>query len=153
MAGCTLATWPAAMRTASSIWWTERRTLSSLGGENLYPVQIEDFLRHNPKVHDVAVTACRTSAWGKSPRPLSRLPTGRHALRKRSTLSAGNCRGISVPGRSFLIRCPEIPPARLRSRCFAKSTARPPGGGANHPLIHSPQIQMERQGDDPCPTC
>lgn len=25
------------------------------GGENLYPVQIEDFLRHNPKVHDVAV--------------------------------------------------------------------------------------------------
>lgn len=55
MAGCTLATWPAAMRTASSIWWTERRTLSSLGGENLYPVQIEDFLRHNPKVHDVAV--------------------------------------------------------------------------------------------------
>lgn len=25
------------------------------GGENLYPVQIEDFLRHNSKVHDVAV--------------------------------------------------------------------------------------------------
>ncbi len=25
------------------------------GGENLYPVQIEDFLRHNTKVHDVAV--------------------------------------------------------------------------------------------------
>ncbi len=25
------------------------------GGENLYPVQIEDFLRHNPKIHDVAV--------------------------------------------------------------------------------------------------
>ena len=25
------------------------------GGENLYPVQIEDFLRRNPKIHDVAV--------------------------------------------------------------------------------------------------
>ena len=25
------------------------------GGENLYPVQIEDFLRQNPKIHDVAV--------------------------------------------------------------------------------------------------
>ena len=25
------------------------------GGENLYPVQIEDFIRTNPKVHDVAV--------------------------------------------------------------------------------------------------
>lgn len=25
------------------------------GGENLYPVQIEDFLRTNPKIHDVAV--------------------------------------------------------------------------------------------------
>ena len=40
------------------------------GGENLYPVQIEDFLRAHQAIKDVAVIGCPTSAWEKS-RPLS----------------------------------------------------------------------------------
>ena len=34
------------------------------GGENLYPVQIEDFLSAYPKVHDVAVIGLRPAAGG-----------------------------------------------------------------------------------------
>ena len=32
-----------------------KKDVISSGGENLYPVQIEDFLSAHPKVHDVAV--------------------------------------------------------------------------------------------------
>lgn len=35
------------------------------GGENLYPVQIEDFLRRNEKIKDVAVIGPAGSAVGR----------------------------------------------------------------------------------------
>ena len=38
------------------------------GGENLYPVQIEDFLRAHDAVKDVAVIGLRIRGWARSPR-------------------------------------------------------------------------------------
>ena len=35
------------------------------GGENIYPVQIEDFLRSNPKIKDVAVIGLPDSRLGE----------------------------------------------------------------------------------------
>ena len=37
------------------------------GGENLYPVQIEDFIRTNDKVHDVAVIGLKHKRLGEIP--------------------------------------------------------------------------------------
>jgi acyl-CoA synthetase (AMP-forming)/AMP-acid ligase II len=39
------------------------------GGENIYPVQIEDFLRGHNAIKDVAVLDCPTSAWAKLQQP------------------------------------------------------------------------------------
>ena len=55
MAGCTLATWPAAMRTASSIWWTERRTLSSLAAKTSILCRSRISSAIIPRCMDVAV--------------------------------------------------------------------------------------------------
>jgi len=35
------------------------------GGENIYPVQIEDFLRAHEAIKMLRLLACRTSAWVK----------------------------------------------------------------------------------------
>ena len=36
------------------------------GGENIYPAEIEDYLRHNPKVMDVAVIGTPHEKWGEA---------------------------------------------------------------------------------------
>ena len=46
------------------------------GGENLYPVQIEDFLSPTPRSTTWPSSACPTSGWVRSPPPSSRSRRG-----------------------------------------------------------------------------
>ena len=46
------------------------------GGENLYPVQIEDFIRTNDKVHDVAVIGLAHARLGEIPAAIIELKEG-----------------------------------------------------------------------------
>ena len=46
------------------------------GGENLYPVQIEDFIRTNNKVHDVAVIGLKHKRLGEIPAAIIELKEG-----------------------------------------------------------------------------
>ena len=46
------------------------------GGENLYPVQIEDFIRKNEKVHDVAVIGLKDSRLGEIPAAIIQVREG-----------------------------------------------------------------------------
>lgn len=93
------------------------------GGENLYPVQIENFLSAHPDVKDVAVIGLQTSAWAKSQRRSSRYNPATPARRRASTLSVCNCRATSARVGSFSPQCRATPPARLKSRCCASATA------------------------------
>lgn len=47
-----------------------------MGGENIYPVEIEDFLRTNPKVHDVAVIGLPDKRLGEIPGAIIQLKKG-----------------------------------------------------------------------------
>jgi acyl-CoA synthetase (AMP-forming)/AMP-acid ligase II len=55
------------------IWLVDRKKdVIITGGENIYPVEIEDFLMGHPKIQDVAVIGLPSLRWAKSPRPSSR---------------------------------------------------------------------------------
>ena len=57
-------------------WWTGKDVIIS-GGENIYPVQIEDFLRAHEAIKDVAVIGLPDSRLVKLRLPLSTKPGGR----------------------------------------------------------------------------
>ena len=48
------------------------------GGENLYPVQIEDFLSTNPKIHDVAVIGLPDKRLGEIAAAIIQVKEGMH---------------------------------------------------------------------------
>ena len=47
-----------------------------MGGENIYPVEIEDFLHTNPKIHDVAVIGLPDKRLGEIPGAIIQLKQG-----------------------------------------------------------------------------
>ena len=81
------------------------------GGENLYPVQIEDFLSAYPKVHDVAVIGLPDARLGEIAAAIIQVKQGM------------TCTGTSAPGRSSLPTSPAIPPARSKSPSCGRNTA------------------------------
>ena len=50
------------------------------GGENIYPVQVEDFLREHPKIKDVAVIGMPDKRLGEIPAAIIELKPGMHCL-------------------------------------------------------------------------
>lgn len=58
-------------RTAFFSWCDRKKDVIISGGENLYPVQIEDFLAAYLKVHDVAVIG-PPDHWARLPLQSSR---------------------------------------------------------------------------------
>ena len=54
-AGFTAAIWPTRMPTDSFTWWGRSREMINRGGENVYPVEVENVLHLHPKILDIAV--------------------------------------------------------------------------------------------------
>ena len=61
------------------------------GGENIYPVQIEDFLRTHEAVHDVAVIGLPDHRLGEISAAIIALKQESPAMRKILILSAKSC--------------------------------------------------------------
>ncbi len=93
------------------------------GGENLYPVQIEDFLSSHPDVMDVAVIGLPDSRLGEIAAAIVEIKEGHHCTEEESENIARPSPAISVPGNLFLRRCREIPPARLKNLYCDRFTA------------------------------
>jgi len=70
-AGSSQATWCAWTRTASS-GCRSQEGRDHNGGENVFPVEVEDFLHTNPKIKDAACIGLPTNAWERSSWPLSK---------------------------------------------------------------------------------
>ncbi|MBW2227967.1 MAG: long-chain fatty acid--CoA ligase, partial [Deltaproteobacteria bacterium] len=79
------------------------------GGENIYPVEIEDFLQGHPKIHDVAVIGLPSLRLGE-------IATAVIQVKPDQTLTKDEindfCNKIPDPGGSFSARCPATPPER-----------------------------------------
>lgn len=59
------------------IWLVDRKKdVIISGGENLYPVQIEEFIRTNDKIHDVAVIGLKHERLGEIPAAIVELKEG-----------------------------------------------------------------------------
>ncbi len=94
------------------------------GGENLYPVQIEDFLSAYPKVHDVAVIGLPGPAAGGDRRRHYPGEGGHDLHRERDQpVLHRSAPGASGPGRLFSPRFPAIQLEKSRSPSCGRSTA------------------------------
>jgi acyl-CoA synthetase (AMP-forming)/AMP-acid ligase II len=94
------------------------------GGENLYPVQIEDFLRAHPAIKDVAVIGMPDSRLGEIAAAIIEIKDGASCTEQEIMTSARVCRATNARAKSSLLRCRETLPVKLKSRSFAKNTAR-----------------------------
>lgn len=90
------------------------------GGENLYPVQIENFLSAHPDVKDVAVIAWPDKRLGEIARRSSRYNPATPARRRASTLSVCNCRATSARVGSFSPQCPRNPTGKIEKPLLRK---------------------------------
>ena len=94
------------------------------GGENLYPVQIEDFLAAYPKVHDVAVIGLPDKRLGEIAAAIIQIKEGMTCTEERDQpVLHWTCPGTSAPGRSSSPPSPVTPPARLKSPSCGSSIA------------------------------
>ncbi len=106
------------------IWIVDRKKdVIITGGENVFPVEIEDFLHTNPKIRMRPSSACPTSGWARSLSPSWTSCRARSSPRRRSSRSASPCRGTRGPGRFSWTRCPGTRRARSRSRSSERNTA------------------------------
>ena len=93
------------------------------GGENLYPVQIEDFLSAYPKIHDVAVIGLPDKRLGEIAAAIIQVKDGMTCTESEINQFCTDLPGTSGPGRSSSPTCPATPPARSKSPSCGRSTA------------------------------
>ena len=83
------------------------------GGENLYPVQIEDFLRKCDKIKDVAVIGLPDPRLGEIAAAIIEVKEGVSCTRRRSTSSARSCPGTSGPRKVIFDKVPRNPTGKI----------------------------------------
>ena len=115
-AGCSPATWPA-MDEDGFIYLVDRKKdVIITGGENIYPVQIEDFLHRHPDVKDVAVIGLPDERLGEIAAAIVQLKRGHHRTEAEILEFCSPCPATSVRARIIFDRCRATPPARSTSR-------------------------------------
>ena len=93
------------------------------GGENIYPVQVEDFLHRHPDIKDVAVIGLPDERLGEIAAAIVQLKRGHHRTEARDPRrSAPACPATSARAGSSSTRCRATPPARSTSRSCAAAT-------------------------------
>ncbi len=88
------------------------------GGENLYPVQIEDFLRQNDKIKDVAVIG---------------LPDARLGEIAAAIIECKE--GVSCTEEEIMAFCQELPRYKRPKRIIFEPVPRNPTGKIEKPLL------------------
>ncbi len=83
------------------------------GGENIYPVQVEDFLHRHPDIKDVAVIGLPDERLGEIAAAIMQLKRGHHCTEAESWSSAWSCLATSGPGGSSSTTCPETPTGKI----------------------------------------
>ena len=83
------------------------------GGENLYPVQIEDFLRHNPKVHDVAVIGLPDRRLGEIAAAIIQVADGQTCTEEEINLFCKELPRYKRPRKIIFDRVPRNPTGKI----------------------------------------
>ena len=133
--------------TASSIWWTGRRTWSSPAARTCTRCRSRPSSAALDKIKDVAVIGMPDARLGRD-RRRHRGGKGRHDLHGggESTPSARSCPGTSGPARSSLTRSPATPTGKIEKPVLReKYCPRPSGGGPDHPLTGVKKRDSARQ--------
>ena len=93
------------------------------GGENLYPVQIEDFLRKYDKIKDVAVIGLPDPRLGEIAAAIIEIKDGLTCTAEEINQFCKELPRYKRPRKSSSTRCLAIPPVKLKSRCCGRNTA------------------------------
>ena len=83
------------------------------GGENLYPVQIEDFLRHNPKIHDVAVIGLPDKRLGEIAAAIIQVADGQSCTEEEINLFCKELPRYKRPRKIIFDRVPRNPTGKI----------------------------------------
>jgi len=90
------------------------------GGENIYPVQIEDFLRSHDAVKDVAVIGLPDQRLGEIVAAVIELKPGMSVLEKEIEQFCGALPRYKRPRKIFFEKFPVIQPVKLKNQSFAR---------------------------------
>ena len=93
------------------------------GGENLYPVQIEDFLRQNDKIKDVAVIGLPDHRLGEIAAAIIELKDGAACTEEEINAFCKELPRYKRPRKIIFDKVPRNPTARSKSPCCGRSTA------------------------------
>ena len=92
------------------------------GGENIYPVQIEDFLRRHDKIKDVAVIGLSDRRLGEKTAAIIEIKDGMVCSKEEIEEFSMHFRDISVLKRLFLLIYQEMQQERLKNQSFVRFT-------------------------------
>ena len=105
------------------IWLVDRKKdVIISGGENLYPVQIEDFIRTNDKVHDVAVIGLKDKRLGEIAAAIIELKEGVTMTKEEVDTFCMALPRYKRPHEVILQIFREIQPEKLRNRSCVRCT-------------------------------
>ena len=122
------------------------------GGENVYPVEVEEALSQHPTVDEVAVIGVPDERWGEAVKALVVLrPGGDAAARSWSRSPASGSPATSCRGRSTSsTTCRATRPGRCSSTSSATDTGRPRQGHENSTTSASGGPVRERRVRSSC---
>ena len=124
MGGSTPVTW--AMQDKDGFYFLvdRKKDVVVSGGENIYPVQIEDFLRTNDKIKDVAVIGLPDKRLGEICGAVIELKPGMTCTEEEIQDFCMDCPVTNGRERLSLQRFPVMLPVRLKNPPCASGTVR-----------------------------
>lgn len=93
------------------------------GGENLYPVQIEDFLASHPKIHDVAVIGLPDKRLGEIAAAIIQIKQGMTCTESEIKQFCMDLPRYKRPRKIIFTDIPAIPPEKSKSPSSGRNTA------------------------------
>jgi len=97
------------------------------GGENIYPVEIEDFLHQHPDVADVAVIGVPSTRLGEIPAAVIKLKEGR-----------------ATTNEDLAVFCEKLPRYKRPRRFYFDEVPRNPTGKIEKPKLRKKYIGTEK---------
>ena len=100
------------------IYLVDRKRRSDLGGENIFPVEVEDFLQTHPDIKDVAVIGMPHRRLGEIPVAIVELKSGR-----------------KITDKEILAYCKALPRYKDPQNLFDKVPRNPTGRSRNQNCV------------------
>ena len=107
---------------ALSFWLTVRKSVIISGGENIYPVQIEDFLRTNEAILDVAVIGLADHRLGEISAAIIELKPGVECTEEDIQEFCKKLPRYKRPRKIIFADVPRNPTGKIEKQSFVRNT-------------------------------